>query len=119
MQFVGDNFAVTIFENETARRQLLRKRGLVELQQRRDDMGDGVRLIADERRIGTNRFHRHARGQNVAIRVENVAAPGCLPEFALRIVLRLRAQLVMPENLQIHQPVAQAGKRRAQNGEQQ
>jgi hypothetical protein len=69
-------------------------------------------------RVGADRFHKNARGEQIAVRVENVAAARRLPEFALGVLLRLGGQFVVTQHLQIHQPVAQAGERQAEQPQQ-
>ena len=111
MEVVRDRFALFIFRN--AREKFRIQLAFAHLQQRRERVRHGRLLVADERRIGADRFHRNTRGEQVAVRVENVTAPRRLPEFALRVVLRQPRQFVMAQHLQIHQPVAEAGERRA------
>ena len=111
MQIVRDRFALFIFGN--AQEEFRIKLAFAHLQQRRERVRHGRLLVADERRVGADRFHRNARGEQIAVRVEDVAAPRRLPEFALRVVLRQFRQFVMAEHLQIHQPAAEAGEGRA------
>ena len=66
-------------------------------------------LSPRKRGVGANRFDGDAGGEDVVVAIEDVAAAGCLPEFALGIVLLEARQFVVAQHLQIHEPIAQAG----------
>ena len=46
---------------------------LVQLQQRRQGVGDLCLAVANQRRIGADRFHEDAGGQQIAFHIQDVA----------------------------------------------
>ena len=75
-------------------------------------------MIADKERIGADGFDQDAGGQEVSFAVEDVAAARLEDELALGVLLRPGAQFIMPQNLQIDQPVSQPGEGRRQEQRQ-
>ena len=113
---VRDCFPLLIFHR--AGKQALIQIGFADLQQRCELAGDHGLLAANQDRIGANRFHKNARGEQIAARVENVAAARRAPELALGVLLRLGGQFVVPQHLQLHEAGTQAGERQAQQPQQ-
>ena len=89
-----------------------------ELQQRGHRPGHFGLVFADEHRVGTNRFHKNACAQEVAFGVEDVAPAWLQEEFPLGVLLRFGAQVLVAQDLQIDQPIAQASKRHCQQAGQ-
>jgi len=88
------------------------------LQQRRERAGDHGLLISNQARVGANRFHKNARGEQIAVRVENVRRGAARAKTRAGVLLRLAGQFVVTQHLQIHEPVTQAGKCQAQQAQQ-
>ena len=113
---VGDGFALVVLPASAP--QTLSQIAFVELQQRRQRAGDLSLVIADEQRIGADGFDQDAGGQEISFAIENVAAARLEDELALGVLLRPGAQFIMPQNLQIDQPVSQPGEGRRQEQRQ-
>ena len=94
------------------RLHLLKNFRLVHLQQRREGAGKKLRRVGEKFLTGEkggvdpDGFDGNGSGERIAVRVENVAALGGLPDFALRPALGFREQLAVMEHLQVHQAPA-------------
>ena len=109
---VGHSLAFFIFPDPG--NQPLTETALAHAQQRRERVRDYRLLVANQRWIGTNRFHGNARGQQVAVHVQNVAPSRRLEKVMLCVQLRHLGQFIMSQHLQVHEPITQPGERRAQ-----
>src|SRR5215471_12073433 len=77
-------------------------------------------VMADERRVGTDRLDEDAGGEEVAFNIEDIPAARFKLKFLLCVLLSFFAEFVVPDDLEIDQAVAQPGERRRQdNGEHQ
>ncbi len=108
---VRDRFPLLIFHR--AGKQALIQIAFAHLQQRCELAGDHGLLVANQDRIGANRFHKNARGEQIAVRVENVTAARRTPKLALGVLLRLGGQFVVTQHLQLHEAGTQAGEGQA------
>ena len=83
MKIVRDRFALFIFGN--AHEEFRIQFAFTHLQQRREHARHDRLLVADEQRVGANRFHRNARGKQIAVNIEDertealAAAPTIIP----------------------------------------
>ena len=64
-------------------------------------------MRTDEARIGENLFHGHARGQGIAVHIEDVSPAGFPQEKRLRIPFGDTLKFLVAQNLQFDQPRAQ------------
>ena len=76
-------------------------------------MGNLGLVIPHQGRIGAKGFDENAGRQQVALGVENIAPAGLDQELALGVSQRYGAQLVMAQNLQVNETIAQHGKAHA------
>ena len=114
---VGGGLAFLVLTE--AREQSVVKFVLIHAEQRRHGSRDLGLIIPQQRRIGADGLHEDAGGKQISPRVENVSPAWLAQDFALALPDRLRAEYVMAEDLQVHQPIAQPGKGGSQQENQE